>query len=138
MDLYLFGLKTAGAQSLDGVDGVRLINAPASTLSLILNPAPAPEGSFNPFSVREIRYAMQSLVDRDFIANDIYQGRALPMLTNISQLDYDQLDDISGRARPTSAMTPTSQTSRLARRWRPSSIPNGQWTFNDAPIMTAT
>ena len=34
---------------------------------------------------------MQYLVDRDFIANDIYQGRALPMLTNISPLDYDQL-----------------------------------------------
>ena len=34
---------------------------------------------------------MQYLVDRDFIANDIYQGRALPMLTNVSPLDYDQL-----------------------------------------------
>src|SRR5690606_36891172 len=41
IDLYLFGLKTAGAQSLEGVDTVRLIQAPASTLSLILNPAPA-------------------------------------------------------------------------------------------------
>ena len=37
MDLYLFGLKTAGAQSLEGNADVRLINAPASTLSLILN-----------------------------------------------------------------------------------------------------
>ena len=34
---------------------------------------------------------MQYLIDRDFIANDIYQGRALPMLTNISPTDYDQL-----------------------------------------------
>lgn len=91
MDLYLFGLKTPGAQSLEGDEAIRLINAPASTLSLILNPAPANEGELNPFSIPEIRYAMQYLVDREFIANDIYQGRALPMLTNISQLDYDQL-----------------------------------------------
>lgn len=91
MDLYLFGLKTPGAQSLEGDGAIRLINAPASTLSLILNPAPANEGELNPFSIPEIRYAMQYLVDREFIANDIYQGRALPMLTNISQLDYDQL-----------------------------------------------
>ncbi len=34
---------------------------------------------------------MQYLVDRDFIASDIYQGRALPMLTNITPLEYDQL-----------------------------------------------
>jgi peptide/nickel transport system substrate-binding protein len=89
MDLYLFGLKTAGAQSLDGDQNVRLIQAPASTLSLILNPAPAPEGDLNPFSIPEVRSAMQYLVDRDFIANDIYQGRALPMTTSVSPLDYD-------------------------------------------------
>jgi len=91
MDLYLFSLKTAGAQSLEGTEGVRLIQAPASTLSLILNPAPANEGELNPFSIVEVRRAMQYLVDRDFIANDIYQGRAVPMLSNISPLDYDQL-----------------------------------------------
>ncbi len=91
IDLYLFGLKTAGAQSLEGDEKIRLIDAPASTLSLILNPAPAPEGQLNPFSIKEVRQAMQYLIDRDFIANDIYQGRALPMLTNISPTDYDQL-----------------------------------------------
>lgn len=91
IDLYIFGLKTAGATSLEGDESVRLIDAPASTLSLLLNPAPAPEGSLNPFSIKEVRQAMQYLIDRDFIANDIYQGRALPMLTNISPTDYDQL-----------------------------------------------
>ncbi len=137
MDLYLFGLKTAGAQSLDGVDGVRLINAPASTLSLILNPAPAPEGSFNPFSVREIRYAMQSLVDRDFIANDIYQGRALPMLTNISQLDYDQLTIFPVVSAANIRYDPdfANQQIGAAMEANGATLSNGQWTFNDAPIM---
>ena len=91
MDLYLFSLKTAGAQSLEGVENVRVIQAPASTLSLILNPAPAAEGDLNPFSIVEVRQAMQFLVDRDFIANDIFQGRAIPMLSSISPLSYDQL-----------------------------------------------
>src|SRR5215204_7269249 len=76
MDLYLFGLKTAGANSLVDSADVRLIQAPSSTLSLILNPAPAPEGDFNPFSVSALRKAMQFLVDRAFIATSIYQGRA--------------------------------------------------------------
>ena len=91
MDVYVFGLKTAGANSLEGDQNVRLIEAPASTISLLLNPAPAQEGSLNPFSLPEVRRAMQYLVDRDFIASDIYQGRALPMLTNITPLEYDQL-----------------------------------------------
>lgn len=91
IDAYLFGLKTAGANSLEGNEDVNLIDAPASTLSLILNPAPAPDGQLNPFSIKEVRQAMQYLIDREFIANDIYQGRALPMYTNISPTDYDQL-----------------------------------------------
>lgn len=91
IDLYIFGLKTAGAKSLEGDENVRLIDAPASTVSLLLNPAPAPEGTLNPFSIKEVRQAMQYLIDREFIANDIYQGRALPMFTNISPTDYDQL-----------------------------------------------
>src|SRR5687768_9314035 len=37
IDLYIFGLKTAGAQSLEEDERIRLIDAPASTLSLILN-----------------------------------------------------------------------------------------------------
>ena len=53
MDLYIFGLKQAGARSLEqGAQGVRLISAPASTVALILNPAPAPEGQLTPFSIK--------------------------------------------------------------------------------------
>ena len=74
MDLYLYGLKTEAAQELQGAEGVQLFQAPATTLSLILNPAPAPEGKLNPFSIPEVRQAMQYLVNRDFIAQDIYRG----------------------------------------------------------------
>ena len=92
MDLYLFGLKTEGARDLsENPDGVRLIQAPASTLSIILNPAPPREGELNPFALKPVRQAMQYLIDRDFIANDIYQGNALPMLSHVSPVDYDVL-----------------------------------------------
>ena len=91
MDLYLFGLKAAGARDLEGNTAVRLVEAPATLYSLLLNPAPAPQGQLNPFSIREVRRAMQHLVDRAFIANDIFQGRALELQFNVTPLDYDQL-----------------------------------------------
>lgn len=136
IDLYLFGLKTAGAQSLDGVDTVRLIQAPASTLSLILNPAPANEGELNPFSLPEVRLAMQYLVDREFIANDIYQGRALPMLTSVSPLDYDQLTVfpvVSGlniRHDPEYAAQLITEAMERAGAQRQNNV----WTYNGNPI----
>ena len=89
MDLYLFSLKTAAAEELQDDGDVRLYQAPSSTLSLVLNPAPAPDGRLNPFSIREVRQAVQYLVDREFIARDIFRGRATPMTTHLSPREFD-------------------------------------------------
>ncbi len=91
MDLYMFSLKTAAAKRLRGDARFSLYEAPASTVSLLLNPAPAPSGQLNPFSIREVRQALQFLVDREFIARDIYQGMAMPMLSHVSPQDFDYL-----------------------------------------------
>ncbi|MCB0062439.1 MAG: hypothetical protein KDE19_09995 [Caldilineaceae bacterium] len=91
MDLYYYNLKIAAARELRDNDTVNLYEAPANTLSLILNPAPAAEGDLNPFSIPEIRRAMQRLVDREFVAREIYQGQATPMYTVNSPNDFDYL-----------------------------------------------
>jgi peptide/nickel transport system substrate-binding protein len=91
MDLYLFSLTTAAAESIADDDGMRLYQAPSTTMSLVLNPAPAPDGRLNPFSITEVRQAMQYLVDRDFIARDIFRGRAAPMTTHLSPREFDFL-----------------------------------------------
>ncbi len=91
MDLYYFNLKIAAARELRDNDGIQLYEAPASTISLILNPAPAPEGRLNPFSIKEVRQAMQRLIDREFVTREIYQGQASPMYTNVASTDFDYL-----------------------------------------------
>jgi peptide/nickel transport system substrate-binding protein len=91
MDLYYYNLKIAAARQLRDQQGIRLYEAPANTLSLILNPAPAPEGQLNPFSILEVRQAMQRLIDRDYVAREIYQGQAMPMYTPASPTDFDYL-----------------------------------------------
>ena len=91
MDLYLFGLKTAAAAELRGVSGMQIYEAPATTLSIILNPAPAPAGELNPFSINDVRWAMQLLVNREFVGGEIYRGMATPMVSHLSPTDFDQL-----------------------------------------------
>ena len=137
MDLYLFGLKTAAAKELEsGAAGIRLIEAPATTLSLILNPAPAREGELNPFSIKEVRQAMQYLVDRAFIANDIYQGRAVPMLSHVSPLDYDQLT-VFEALRATDIRFDAEfarQTIGTALETAGATLDGNVWTFEGRPI----
>ncbi len=91
MDMYIFALRTSAAKTIQNNPAVKIHQAPATTVSIILNPAPAPEGDLNPFSIREVRFALQYLVNRDFVANEIYQGLAVPMVTHISPFDYDYL-----------------------------------------------
>ncbi len=138
MDLYLFGLKTAGANSLVDSPDVRLIQAPSSTLSLILNPAPAPAGDLNPFSIPALRKAMQFLVDRDFIANSIYQGRAVPMYSHVSPLDYDELtvfETVRSQNFRYDAEYARGEFEREMTAAGAARDGNGQWAISGRPIQ---
>jgi peptide/nickel transport system substrate-binding protein len=137
MDLYLYGLKAAGAEELAGAEGVRVIQAPASTLSLILNPAPAREGELNPFAIREIRQAVQYLVDRDFIAGDIYGGRAVPMISHVSPLDYDELTIFETVRRSGIRFDPEFANALIKEQMEAAgaTLDQGVWTFQGRPVL---
>ncbi|MBA3414467.1 MAG: hypothetical protein H0U10_04485, partial [Chloroflexia bacterium] len=137
MDLYLYGLKTAGAREVaDSPAGVRLIQAPASTLSIVLNPAPPREGELNPFALKPVRQAMQFLIDRDFIANDIYQGNALPMLSHVSPLDYDALTVFDTIRQADIRHDPEYARSLIATEMTAAGATqeNGVWSFQGRPV----
>ena len=136
MDLYLFGLKTPAATELRGSDDLQIFEAPATTLSIILNPAPAPEGQLNPFSIRDVRWAMQFLINRDFVAGEIYRGMASPMVTHVSPSDFDQLTvfdlirDINIRYDPEFSRS----LIKTAMEGAGAEMVNGVWNFNGLPI----
>jgi peptide/nickel transport system substrate-binding protein len=136
MDIYLFGLKTAAAKDLEANgQGVRLITAPASTIDLLLNPCS--EGDFNPFSIKAIRKAMQFLVDRDFIANDIYQGRAVPMYSHVSPLDYDELTVFETVRSANFRYDPEYARGEIEREMTTAGATrdgDGPWSINGQPI----
>ena len=136
MDLYLYSLKTAAAQRLRGRDDFALYEAPASTVSLLLNPAPAPAGELNPFSIREIRTAVQFLVDRDFIAREIYRGMASPMVTHVSSHDFDYLT-VFDIARGSGISYEPEYARELiadAMRNAGATMSGGFWTYGGQPI----
>lgn len=136
MDLYLFGLKTEAALDLRGETGIRLIDAPATSLSLILNPAPAPEGRLNPFSLPDIRRAMQYLVNREFIARDIYRGFGAPMVTHMGPFDPDFLTvyDIDRGSGITYDPELAREMIRQAMTSAGAELVDGRWNFGGQPV----
>jgi peptide/nickel transport system substrate-binding protein len=139
MDLYVYGLKTAAARQLEQQPNanVKLIDAPSGLVDLLLNPAPAPQGQFNPFSVKEIRQAMQFLVDRNFIATTIYQGRATPQFSHVSPYDYDErtvFETVVGRNVHFDAEYAKGVITQQMQK-AGAQLQNNVWTFNGQPII---
>jgi peptide/nickel transport system substrate-binding protein len=89
IDYYIFGLRPAQAEALIGSPNVTLYYAPSGLVDVVLNPAPAPAGELNPLSIKEVRFALNYLMDRDYIVNQIYKGFASPMVTFLSTYDPD-------------------------------------------------
>ncbi len=135
MDLYYYNLKITAARELQD-ENVRLLESPATTISLILNPAPAPEGQLNPLSLPAVRKALQFLVDREFVAREIYQGQAVPMLTNVSPTDYDYLTIFRQVNELGIAYDPEYARGEIATAMQDAGaeLVDHIWHFNDRPI----
>ena len=137
MDFYLFSLKTEAARQLQDSTDITMYQAPATSISLILNPAPAAEGELNPFSIREVRQALQYAVDRRFIAEEIYKGLAEPMLAHVGPFDYDYLtvyDELKGQD-----ITYDPEFSRdlveQAMTGAGATLQDDMWHYNDRPVQ---
>jgi len=137
IDYYLFHLRPVAAEALKGVKEVKLYYAPAGIVDIILNPAPAPEGELNPFSIREVRFAINYLIDRDYVVNEIYKGFAAPMYCFLSQYDpdyvtiYDIIAKYEFKYDPALADQIITKALTEAGAYKE----GGKWYYNGKPIV---
>ena len=136
IDLYNFSLKTPAAEKLATNNDITIYKAPASTVSIVLNPAPALEGDLNPLAIKGVRQALQIVVNRSFIAQELYKGFAVPMMTHVSHADFDYLTlfrllkESHIRHDPELAKDMVSKEMISAG----ATLENGFWHFNDKRI----
>ena len=70
--------------------GFQAIKAASGLTNILVNPAnTCQDGSFNIFSMRKARFALQFLVDRQEIVSNIYKGYAIPVVGPWTPLDPD-------------------------------------------------
>lgn len=97
-----------------------------------------PKYGINPFAFREIRYAVNFLVDRDFIINSIYLGYAVPMKMIESPYDpayrliYDIEEKLGFKYDPATAADMISKVLYDLGAYKG---PGGYWYFAERPIV---
>jgi peptide/nickel transport system substrate-binding protein len=81
LDAYYFKIPLEVAGDAKDDPRVKIYERIAGSNSLLLNPAPsADKDTLNPFQFREVRFAMNYLIDRDMAVNELQKGYGSPLV----------------------------------------------------------
>lgn len=142
VDAYAFAVSDADIfATVEETDSLTHSNSFGTYGELTFNPAgPVFEGTgkLNPFAVPRIREAMNYLVDRDFIAQEIYGGLASPRYMAITGAfpDYARLVDIVRGLELEYAYNPEKAAEIINEEMAALGAENvdGVWQFEDEPV----
>lgn len=87
-DMYLWRIPSALLEKARADSNLKLVQSQGGYICILLNPAPV-ASSFNPFSVKAIRQAVNYLIDRDYIINVLHLGDAAPKILYFGRYDAD-------------------------------------------------
>ena len=119
---------------------VQIYDRTAGSFGILLNPAPSNDSSrsINPFQIREVRYAMNFLVNREFVVDEILKGYGSVLIDPFGQYSPEYLNLIETvesfgiRYNPTLAEKMIE--SGLTKVGAVKDETTGKWLFADNPI----
>jgi peptide/nickel transport system substrate-binding protein len=137
LDTYFSPIPAESANDARNDPRLKVYDKTAGSLGLLINPAPAAESNIlNPFQFREVRYALNYLIDRDFVINEILKGYGSPLIgpVGIYSPEYlnviDVVESFGFRYNPSLAANMISGPLIGAG----ATNEGGKWTFNGNPI----
>lgn len=98
----------------------------------------ADENALNPFQSRAIREAMNWIIDRDYVANELYGGLAVPKYTAISEAGADRAR-FAAEIREIEAgygydLDRAAEVINAEMEALGATMEGGVWTYNGAPV----
>ena len=137
IDIYANGLSSADLPSIKEA-GLEYATANGLYYDLLFNPAEFKNGELNPFSNRKIREAMNWLVDRNYINQEVYAGGALPKWFAITTQfpDYADLADTARALEAKYAYNPDKAKEVISAEMEAmgAKLVDGKWTYNGKPV----
>ena len=142
LDAYAFSISDAEVYAtVQGMDSLTYSNSFGVYAELTFNPSgPVFDGTgkLNPFAVPRIREAMNYLVDRDFISQEIYGGLASPRYMAITNAfpDYARLVDIVRELELEYAHNPDKAAEIINEEMEGlgAEMVDGLWHYEDEPV----
>jgi len=89
LDVYYFTISSDRLENYQAREGLQVFDSTGGSYSILVNPAESEE--FNPFSSRDIRFALNYLIDRKLIVNELMGGYGSPIISYYSPSDPEYL-----------------------------------------------
>ncbi len=138
IDVYFWRLPLEVVPDLQDDPRIQIYERTAGSFGLLLNPAEPedPTKTMNPFQFREVRFAINYLVDRDFVVQEILKGHGSAMFDafGVSSPEYlniiDVVESFGFRNDPSHAERIIS--SKLTAEGAIKQ--DGKWTYAGSPV----
>jgi len=134
LDMYYYRISSDRLEDSQAREGLKVFDSTGGSYSLLVNPSESEK--FNPFSNKEARFALNYLVDRKLIVNELMGGYGAPIISYYGPTDPEyltiikELESFNFKYNPTLAekIISKSLTDRGAVK-----IDN-KWKINDSEI----
>ncbi|NWJ77716.1 ABC transporter substrate-binding protein, partial [Marine Group I thaumarchaeote] len=92
LDIYFFRVSSDRIESSEAREGIQVFESTGGSYSMLVNPSVSER--FNPFSITELRFALNYLIDRNLIVNELIGGYGNAMISNYGIFSADYLSII--------------------------------------------
>lgn len=142
IDIYASGLSSADLPEIESA-GLQYSKQNGLYYELTFNPSGSPTfegtGKLNPFSSAKVREAMNWLIDREYINQEVYAGGALAkFFTFTTQFpDYADLADVVRQFESKYAYNPEKANEAITAEMEAmgATLVDGKWNFNGEPVV---
>lgn len=134
LDMYYFRVSSDRIETEKAREGIQVFESTGGSYSILVNPSISE--TFNPFSITEVRFALNYLIDRNLIVNELIGGYGNIMISNygIFSADYlsiiDELESFHFKYNPALANEIISEELEKAGAEKI----NGLWYYNEEQI----
>ena len=134
LDVYYYTISSNRLENYQDREGLQVFDSTGGSYSILVNPAESEK--FNPFSSRDIRFALNYLIDRKLIVNELMGGYGYPIISYYGPSDpeyltvIEQLEAFNFKYNPSLA---EEIISRVLKEKGAIKI-NDKWQIDEKPI----
>ena len=134
LDMYYYRISSDRLENSQAREGLQVFDSTGGSYSILVNPAESKV--FNPFSIKEIRFALNYLVDRKLIVNELMGGYGSPIISYYGPSDPEYLTILEELERFNFKYNPTIAEEIITKSLKEKGAikVDEKWHINESPV----